>query len=102
MKFTRYRLTKEQSDEFASMVKSVIKRIHVSQTRLGQVAGYTRQTIDIVLNRREDTITRTNYMAIISALTYLVANSDRLDTDEITQIISEVMTPYCSSWISEF
>ena len=70
-----YRLTKEQSDEFCKVVKEVLKKIKVSQSRLGVVAGYSRQSICMILGQRAETITRSQYMAIISALSFLVVNS---------------------------
>lgn len=70
-----YRLTKEQSDEFCKTVKEVLKKIKVSQTRLGAVAGYSRQSICMILGQRAETMTRTQYMSIISALSFFVVNS---------------------------
>lgn len=70
-----YRLTKEQSDEFCKTVKEVLKKIKVSQSRLGAVAGYSRQSICMILGQRAETMTRTQYMSIVSALSFFVVNS---------------------------
>lgn len=70
-----YRLTKEQSDEFCKTVKEVLKKIKVSQSRLGAIAGYSRQSICMILGQRAETITRSQYMSIVSALGFLVVKS---------------------------
>ena len=87
-----YRLTKEQSDEFCKTVKEVLKKIKVSQTRLGEVAGYSRQSICMILGQRSETITRSQYMSIISALAMLVMNSS-LNADMINHVIDEQLRP---------
>lgn len=70
-----YRLTKEQSDEFCKTVKEVLKKIKVSQTRLGVVAGYSRQSICMILGQRAETVTRAQYMSILTAICFLVISS---------------------------
>ena len=70
-----YRLTKEQSDEFCKTVKKVLKKIKVSQTKLGVIAGYSRQSICMILGQRAETTTRSQYMSILSALSFFVVNS---------------------------
>lgn len=71
----QFRLTKEQSDEFCKTVKKVLKKIKVSQTKLGVIAGYSRQNMSNVLNRREETMCRSQYISILSALSFFVVNS---------------------------
>ena len=87
-----YRLTKEQSDEFCKIVKEVLKRIKVSQARLGTIAGYSRQSICMILGQRVETITRAQYMSIISALAIVVMNSS-LNADMINHVIDEQLSP---------
>lgn len=72
----QFRLTKEQSDEFCKTVKAVLKKIKVSQTKLGVIAGYSRQSMSTILNRREETMSRSQYMSIMSALSYFIVNSE--------------------------
>ena len=70
-----YRLTKEQSDEFCKTVKKVLKKIKVSQTKLGVIAGYSKQSMCMILGQRAETTTRSQYMSILSALSFFVVNS---------------------------
>lgn len=72
----QFRLTKEQSDEFCKTVKAVLKKIKVSQTKLGVIAGYSRQSMCMILGQRAETITRSQYMSILSALSFFVVNSE--------------------------
>ena len=95
-----YRLTKKQSDEFRKTVKEVLKSIKMSQSRLGVIAGYSRQSMCTILGQRAETITRSQYMAIISALAIFVLNSS-LNADIINHIINEQLFPI-AGWALEF
>ena len=91
------RLPKEVSDGFIDMVNAVLKKTGITQTNLGDVAGYSKQSISRILRGKHESISKAQFMSIYFALISLVRIGD-LDIDRIMEIDRYDFEPY-SKWI---
>lgn len=79
-------LTLEQSDKFRKAIVYMLQKTHISQSKLADAIGLSRQAIWNVLARKEKPIPRVTFSAMIFGMAYAMCIIKNMSAEEIEKL----------------
>ena len=82
-------LTLEQSDKFRKAIVYMLQKTHISQSKLADATGLSRQAIWCILARKEKPIPRFTFSAMIFGITYTMCIVKNMSAEEIEKLYAD-------------